>query len=135
MAEVDSIFTDQQSAYANALKKYQADNNRQKSVLKADANTAFKGIGRNQTLGMTGMGEDFAARGLANSGMYADQMDKGNAQYGLQKTNVQSGLTNSLNDLAYRRSKFETENGANGTNIQAARREAYARLAAAQNLT
>lgn len=132
---VDSIYTDQKSAYANALKKYVDDSNRQKGVLQADAGTARQGINRNQTLGMTGMGEDFAARGLSNSGMYLDQMDKGNAQYGLQKTNVAHGLTNSLGDLAFRRSKYEAENGANGTNIQAARREAYARLAAAQNLT
>lgn len=132
---VDSIYTDQKSAYANALKKYIDDSNRQKGILQQDAGTALKGINRNQTLGMTGMGEDFAARGLANSGMYADQMDKGNAQYDLQKTNVQHGLTNSLGDLSFRRAKYEAENGPNGTNMQAARREAYARLAAAQNLT
>jgi len=135
MAEVDSTFTDQKSAYANALKKYIADSDRQKGILQNDSKTALTGIERNKTVGLTGLSEDFASRGLANSGMFADNLTKAGQQYEKQKTGVETGLTNSLDDLSFRRAKYESENGANGTNVQAARREAYARLAAAQNLT
>lgn len=133
--EVDSIFTDQQSAYANALKKFVADNDRQKENLQLDANTATQGIQRNRTLGLTGMSEDFAARGLSNSGMFVDQRGQASDQYARQKNNVVTGAANGVADLDFRRAKYDAENGAGGTNIQAARREAYARLAAAQNLT
>lgn len=135
LAEVDSAFMDQKSAYANALKKYVEDYTRQKGGLELDANTALTGIERNTEVGLTGLSEDFAARGLANSGMFTDSRDKAVDQYGKQKANVTTGLTNSLGDLNFRKAKYEAENGENGTNIQAARREAYARLAAAQGLT
>lgn len=135
MAEVDSTFMDQKSMYANALKKYIEDYGRQKTNLELDASTAQTGIARNREVGLTGLSEDFASRGLANSGMFADNLDKADTQYDKQKENVTTGLTNSIGDLNFRKAKYEAENGANGTNVQAARREAYARLAAAQNLT
>lgn len=135
MAEVDSTFTDQKSMYANALEKYIIDYGRQKKGLEVDAETAQKGIARNKEVGLTGLSEDFSSRGLGNSGMAIDSRDKASDQYKKQDTNVTTGLTNSVGDLNFRKSKYETENGANGTNVQAARREAYARLAAAQNLT
>jgi hypothetical protein len=134
-AEVDSTFVDQKSMYANALTKYIEDADRQEKGLNLDAKTAKEGIGRNRTVGLTGLSEDFAARGLANSGMFTDNLDRADDQYDKQEENVGTGLTNALGDLNFRKSKFISENGENGTNVQAARREAYARLAAAQNLT
>lgn len=135
MAEVDSTFMDQKSAIANALKKYILDSDRQKGNLERDAGVATDGIERNRTVGLTGLSEDFSARGLGNSGMFRDQLDKADGQYDKQTAGITNSLKDSKNDLAFRRSKYEAENGENGTNIQAARREAYARLAAAQNLT
>lgn len=134
-ADVDSTFMDQKSMYANALKKYMEDYDRQDKTLERDAATAQTGIGRNREIGLTGMSEDFASRGLANSGMFVDSLDKADTQYDKQAENVTQGLTNAKGDLAFRAAKYQAENGENGTNIQAARREAYARLAAAQNLT
>lgn len=135
MAEVDSTFLDQKSMYAAALKKFIEDNTRQRGVIERDSDTAREGIGRNRVNGLTSLSEDFAARGLATSGLFADNLDKAGDQYDKQKVNVDTGETNSLNDLAFRKSKYEAENGANGSNVQAARREAFARLAAAQGLT
>lgn len=135
MAATDSTFMDQKSAYANALKKFIEDNDRQRGILERDAGVATEGIGRNRTNGLTGLSEDFASRGLVNSGMFRGELDKADDQYDRQETQVKTGLKNGQDDLAFRRAKYEQENGENGTNIQAARREAFARLAASQGLT
>lgn len=134
-AATDSTFMDQKSAYANALKKFIEDNDRQSMILDKDAGIAQEGIGRNRTNGLTGLSEDFAARGLSNSGMFTQELDKADNQYDRQSDQVRSGLKNAKDDLGFRRAKYEQENGENGTNIQAARREAFARLAASQGLT
>lgn len=134
-AATDSTFMDQKSAYANALKKFIEDNDRQSSILDQDAKIAQEGIGRNRTNGLTGLSEDFASRGLVNSGMFRSELDKADGQYDKQETQVKTGLKNAKDDLGFRRAKYEAENGENGTNIQAARREAFARLAASQGLT
>jgi hypothetical protein len=134
-AATDSIFMDQKSQYANALKKFIEDNDRQAGILDTDANTAQQGIARNRTNGLTGLSEDFASRGLSNSGMFATELGNADKQYDNQKTQVLTGLKNGKDDLSFRRAKYEQENGENGSNIQAARREAFARLAASQGLT
>ena len=135
MAATDSVFMDQKSQYANALKKFIEDNERQKGILDQDAGIAQDGIKRNRTNGLTGLSEDFASRGLANSGMFTEELGKADKQYDNQSTQVKTGLKNAQDDLSFRRAKYEQENGENGSNIQAARREAFARLAASQNLT
>jgi hypothetical protein len=135
MAEVDSTFMDQKSMYAKALKNYIDDYERQKTGLGLDADTAKGGVERNRQVGLTGLSEDFSSRGLGNSGLFIDSLGKADTQYDKQRDNITTGLTNSIGDLDFRKSKFVAENGENGSNIQAARREAYARLAAAQNLT
>ena len=135
MAATDSTFMDQKSAYANALKKFIEDNDRQSKILDADAGTAKAGIARNRTAGLTSLGEDFASRGMVNSGLYTNEQGKASQQYQKQDDQVTTGLKNAKDDLGFRRAKYEAENGENGTNIQAARREAFARLAASQGLT
>jgi hypothetical protein len=134
-AATDSTFMDQKSAYSNALKKFIEDNDRQGKILDADAGTAKQGIARNRTAGLTSLGEDFASRGMTNSGLYANEQTKASQQYQKQDDQVTTGLKNGKDDLGFRRAKYEAENGENGTNIQAARREAFARLAASQGLT
>ncbi len=135
MAATDSIFTDQKSAYANALKKFIEDNDRQRGILNQDASTAQAGIKRNRTNGLTGLSEDFASRGLSNSGMFSQELETADNQYDKQGEQVAFGLKNATDDLGFRKAKYDQENGENGTNIQAARREAFARLAASQGLT
>lgn len=135
MAATDSVFTDQKSAYANALKKFIEDNQRQQGILNQDASTAQAGIKRNRTNGLTGLSEDFASRGLSNSGMFSQELETADNQYDKQGEQVAFGLKNATDDLGFRKAKYEQENGENGTNIQAARREAFARLAASQGLT
>lgn len=134
LALVDSTFQDQSSSFAKVLKEYMADYTRQNGDLVRDEATAQKGIASNMKNGLTSQAEDFFARGLGNSGMFGSEQTEAEQRYKDQSTNVGQALTSSKNDLNFRKAKFEGENGANGSNVQAARREAYNRLALKENL-
>lgn len=134
LAIADSTFSDQKSMYANVLKKYIEDYSRQNETLGRDATTASEGIARNRENGLNGQAEDFFARGIGNSGMFATEQDKARDQYSRQDQNVQDSLRDSRADLDFRKAKFEGENGENGSNLQSARRDAYMRLALGQSL-
>lgn len=131
LAGVDSAFTDQRGMYQNALQKFLLDATRQEGDIKTDANTALGGVERNRTQGLTGLNEDYAARGLGRSGMRLGAIDEANQQFGRQKDAVTSGRDRGLADINTRREKMQSDTQ---NNIQAARREAYARLAAKQEL-
>jgi hypothetical protein len=135
LAQVDSAFMDQKSLYADLLKKYLADYDVQKSGVEKDAATAIQGVDLNQNRGLTSLNEDFAARGLGRSGLQAKEHGDATTAYGRQRSNITTGKDRSIGDLNFRKSKYESENGENGSNLQAARREAYARLVAKQDLT
>lgn len=131
LAGVDSAFTDQRGMYKNALDKFLLDATRQEGDIKTDATTALGGVDRNQVSGVTGLNEDFAARGLGRSGMRLNSVDEANQQYSRQRDSVRQGRDRGLADIAARREKMQSDTQ---NNIQAARREAYARLAAKQEL-
>lgn len=134
LALTDTTFADQQSQYAKVLKEYIADYDRNIKTLDSDTKVAREGIGRNRENGLTSQAEDFFARGMGNSGVFAQEQQKAGDQYTRQDQNVKDAQTRQTGDLKFRRAKFEGENGANGSNVQAARRDAYNRLALKQQL-
>ena len=134
LAAVDSTFAEQRSLYADLLKKYIADYEVQKKNVNTDADLGIEGIKKNKVNGLTSLNEDFAARGLGYSGLQAKEHGNASSAYDKQSSNVELGRTRSVNDLDFRKNKYVGENGENGSNMGAARREAYARLVAKQDI-
>lgn len=152
----DSAFGEQRSLYANKLKKYIEDYTNQVGDntygkdfkdgqgldewskgtgggrMGADYRLANTGLARNRELGLTNVAEDFAARGMANSGLYANSFQKAIESYNRQKQGLDSATSNQIADLSTKRANFESDNTAN---IQAARRDAIGRLMQNFNLT
>jgi hypothetical protein len=149
VAAGDSAFADQRSLYSNKLKKYIEDYTNQVGDnaygkqfengqgldewskgtgggrMGADYRLANQGLGRNRELGLTNVAEDFASRGMANSGLYANSFQKAIEGYNRQKQGLDSATSNQISDLSTKRANFETDNTAN---IQAARRDAIGRM-------
>lgn len=152
----DSAFGEQRSLYANKLKKYIEDYTNQVGNdtygknyngegflgewskgngggrMGADYRLANQGLARNRELGLTNVAEDFAARGMANSGLYANSFQKAIEGYNRQKQGLDSATSNQISDLSTKRANFESDNTAN---VQAARRDAIGRLMQNFNLT
>lgn len=134
LSAMDSTLADQLSLFAQALKRYTADDTRQREDLGSDKDLALGGIGRNEISGLTGLNEDFAARGLGRSGLLFDAQNKAREAFGRQKNNVNTQYNKGIDNLDMKLRNFKAENGAGGSNEQAARRDALARLAAKQSL-
>jgi hypothetical protein len=148
-SELDGTFHDQASMYASKLKKYVADYEAQagKNAYGQDAasfdmknlggsmgvdhTNAQQGIARNKDQGLRGLSEDFANRGMINSGLYGRDFDVSRDQYDRQGQNLDQGTRNQLQTLGFNRGNQETDNVAQ---IGAARRDALNRLAQAQSL-
>jgi hypothetical protein len=96
-----------------------------------DYNNARDGIQRNRDLGLKGVTEDFANRGMVNSGLYSQDFNRSRTQYDLQGQNLDQGVRNQLQTLDFNRGNAETDNLAN---IGAARRDALNRLSQSQTL-
>lgn len=148
--ELDGTFHDQSAMYSAKLKRYIADYNAQAGdkawgkdakdfnlgelggSMGIDYKNANEGIARNRTLGLTGLSEDFANRGMTNSGLYARDLGQSQDQYARQGTNLNQGVHNQLQTLNFNRGNQETDNQAQ---IASARRDALNRLSQAQSLT
>lgn len=132
LAGVDSAFGEQKQMFKSALDKFLLEDKRQRGEVDRDRDVAIEGIGRNEVSGLTSLNEDFAARGLGRSGLQLNAVKEATDQYGRQRTNVREGHTKSIGDLNARKEKMDSDTT---NSIAAARREAYARLAAKQELT
>lgn len=131
IAELDSTFLDQDAALSEALKKFIADQTEEKGRQKRDTDTAVTGIGRNRKVGLTGMSEDFAARGLQNSGLFMKANADAATDYGRQTQQVRQMFTDNVAKMASQLGKFKSESNATR---QSARNEALARLARRSDL-
>jgi hypothetical protein len=131
LAGVDSAFGEQKQMFRSALDKFMGEDKRQRGEVDRDRDVAIEGIGRNEVMGLTSLNEDFAARGLGRSGLQLNAVKEATDQYGRQRTNVRDGHTKSIGDLNARKEKMDSDTT---NSIAAARREAYARLAAKQEL-
>lgn len=148
--ELDSTFHNQKTLYSEKLKKYIADYDAQtggkawgkdlagfdldndlQGSMGVDYRNARDGIARNKDMGLKSVAEDFAARGMVNSGLYAKDWQDSSNQYDRQKTNLGQGTRNQLQTLNFNRGNVEADNTAQ---IAAARRDALNRLSQAQSL-
>ena len=145
----DSTFANQNDLYSAKLKKYIGDYDAQTGgtawgqdptkfnlanlggSMGADYTNAKQGIQRNTDLGLRGLSEDFANRGMVNSGLYGRDYDLSKSAYDRQGQGLDQGVRNQLQTLNFNRGNYETDNQAN---IASARSDALARLSRSQAL-
>lgn len=131
IAGVDSTFRDQESQYNEALAKVVANLGKRRDGLERDSKRSREGISKNRNLGLTGLGEDFAARGLGNSGLYVDATEKAKGAYQQQDDSVVSALADGKEELGFTETKERSDTTAR---IQQAKRDALYRLQMNNNL-
>lgn len=131
LSGVDSTFGEQRAAYKNALDKFLLQDREGRGKIGRDYDMADQGVERNRVAGLTSLNEDFAARGLGKSGLWLNEKGQAVDQFTRQATNTRNGRKDAISDMDQRKVKMETDTT---NNTAAARREAYARLAAKQDL-
>lgn len=123
----DSTYQDQQSEYTRALQEFIARIGEREGEIKEDAKLALAANARNRTQGLNNNAEDFASRGLINSGLFADSSEKMSDRYNESKGAIETNRSRGLGSLADERSNYEREVELGRNN---ARRSALQRMAA-----
>lgn len=123
----DTTFQDQESAIKKALADYEADMNRQKGQYNTEFETNLGNIQTSQDAAQNDMLNDFASRGMLNSGVYANSLSELLADYNQRRSQLETGRSNWLADLAGAFQNFQSEQELVG---QRARQDAINRRAA-----
>jgi hypothetical protein len=93
--------------------------------------SAADAIARNRNLGLRNTAEDFANRGMMNSGLYTRDFGLANDGYDRQLNNLNDGTQAQIQNLDFNRGNFTSDNQAQ---IATARRDALNRLAQSQSV-
>jgi hypothetical protein len=123
----DTTFLAQQAALQKALTDYQAQNQTQLSQYNTDYDVRNKELGQARVQGMDQQQNDFASRGLLNSGIYAGSQGELSRQFDDRGADMLRGKNDYTTNLASEMANFTTEQG---LTLERARQEALARMSA-----
>lgn len=122
----DSAYNDQLSEYDRALQEYLARIAAKESEVNQDASIALQSNARNQSMGLNNNAEDFAARGMINSGLFVNSAEQLNDRYGESRSAIETNKGRQLGSLTDERDTYRRENELGRGN---ARRQALQRMA------
>lgn len=106
----DSDYTAQISEYDKALQSFIDRIAGQKKMYNQDAEDALSSTGRNQTMSLDNLGEDFGARGLSYSGLFDQTKNQTNDRFNEAKGGIEKVRARNLTDASNRQSDYESEN-------------------------
>jgi hypothetical protein len=96
----DGEYQNQMSEYGNTLTDFLARLTRQRNEFTDDYNVASKGLDRNETQGLLGLGEDFTSRGMANSGLFANSRKEAQTGFQNQRDGMKTAKTRAETDFS-----------------------------------
>ena len=106
----DTAYTGQASALKKALDDYQAQYGTGLQNYNTEYNTSLDKLQQDQTLKATELNDDFASRGLLNSGVYADALNKFNQGYDTQRSDLARAKALYEQDANTDKTNFMTQN-------------------------
>jgi hypothetical protein len=95
----DSEYQNQLTEFGTTLQDFLTRLTKQRSDFTEDYNTASKGLDRNETQGLLGVGEDFTNRGLANSGLFANSRKEAQTGFQNQRDGMKTAKTRAESDF------------------------------------
>lgn len=123
----DSAFMQQKSALEKAKQDYLAQQGTQKTQYLTGYTGDLDTIGRNRTEALGNLENDFASRGLLQSGLYADELGNTNSDFDKRTSALEQAKAAFLAGLASDQTNFLAEQG---LTLNRAQQEAAARRAA-----
>lgn len=103
------------------LADFQAGNQNEQNSVNSAFQTALQRMGQERTQALSSLEEDFAARGLLNSGLYADAVSDYDTQYNQQIGDLTTDNQNSIASLV---AALQQQQGLNTSSQQALREQA-----------
>lgn len=127
----DTTYQGQVRQYQKALADFLAQETQQRGKINEDYGSATKALGTQKTFDLNNMLQDFASRGLVNSGLYSGAVGDYNTNYLQQLNELTKGKRRSLADLLLGETNFRKEQT---LQQQKAREDAIARRASQYGL-
>lgn len=127
----DAEFLDQENEYNRALSEFTNRINKKKKNFEDDFGQGREANAQNQTRTLTGLGEDFAARGMAYSGVFDQARTETEDNFKKQLANIETIKNRSVAQADDDLADYKQENTLSRGN---AKRNALARFANSQSL-
>lgn len=122
----DTGYQQQLRQFAKALTDFNADVTRRRGSLTSEFGLSQKAMNDQKLRDLEALEDDYGARGLIRSGLYADAVGDYNTEFGQRMTDLQRRQTEALNQLTQESSQFRSQQG---LQKQAAREAAIRRRA------
>ena len=116
----DSDYTSQVSEYDRALQSFIDRIAGKKKMFNQDADDAMASTGRNQSMSLDNLGEDFGARGLAYSGLFDKSKQETNTRFNDAKGGIEKVRSRNLSDASNQEEDYRSENSISKTNAERA---------------
>lgn len=125
----DGEYQNQMNDFGSTLTDFLARLTRQKDEFTQDYDVASKGLERNAAQGLQGVGEDFTARGLANSGLFGQAKREAETGFQNQRDGMNTAKSRAFSDFdTQKRDKEASTEQAKGN----AKRSSLGRMAMQQ---
>jgi hypothetical protein len=123
----DSVYQNAVSGGKRSLADFLSELNRRKGEATTQYNTTLGGMERDRVQQLDDLRQEFASRGLINSGLYGEEQGKFQKQFSEQQNALGQQQTSLLADLMSQQTNYSREQQ---MALQAAKQEALARRAA-----
>jgi len=120
----DTAYNSQKSAYQKALADYATQMKGEQSKYTGEYDAQNKQLGLDRVEGQTNLSDDYASRGLINSGVYGDALGDLNKKYDTQAADLQRAKQAYMDDLTTGQTNFQ---GTQQTLLEKARQDALNR--------
>lgn len=105
----DTTWLSTQDAMKKALADYQAEMERNKAQYQTEYDMNVSNLGQSRETALTDLENDYAGRGLLNSGLYADSTSQLMSDYDARQAALESGRSNFLADVLAQFQNFQSE--------------------------
>lgn len=105
----DATFKSQQNAYQKALADYAAQYQAEQQKYNTEYGAGIDKLGLERTQGAEDLQNDYAGRGLLQSGVYADALNEFNTGYDTRLADMERAKSNYMADLLTGKSNFQQE--------------------------
>lgn len=127
----DQMYQSGMSELMKALDMFRAQAGHQRGTINSAFDTAMGRMGQERDRSLKTIEDDFASRGLVNSGLYGKARDDYNTEYNSRVGDLNTDRQNELNALGFEEQNFTGLNQSEGARL---RQEAMARRAERYNI-
>lgn len=105
----DTSYLTQKNAYDKALKDYAAQDTAERNKYTNEYNSSLGKLNLEKTDAQSALNDDYAGRGMLNSGLYADALNDFQNNYATRQADLERARQAYLNDLTTDKTNFTTQ--------------------------